>query len=159
MSSVDEDELFGKLNSTDPTPPAKVEETRALAKHEQQEKNADDDYNYTRDKLKGIIEQSEDVLECAADIAKETGEPRSIEVYSQLAKTMGDLARSVMENSKTKSAVDKDRGFVKNPNQLPEGSNVTQNNQTIFVGTTKELAEMMRKAEQSEAEVINIEES
>lgn len=111
-------------------------------------KCVDEDHEYTRTKLKEIIEQSEEVLEYAADIAKETGEPRSIEVYAGLAKTLGDLAKSVMDNNKIKSAIDKELKAQKNALGLPIGdgdqpTSITQNNQTIFVGTTKELHDMI----------------
>lgn len=153
--TIDENELFEQLNSTSNVVPAQKQLPPALSKDEQR---AEEDFEYTREKLKNIIEQSEPVLEHAADIATETGEPRSIEVYATLMKNLGDIAKAVMETNKTKSAIDKDRGVIKNPAlQIPaDGGSITQNNQTIFVGTTKELHQMLRDManEPIEGEVV-----
>lgn len=156
---IKEDKIFDKLNTALDVAPA-PSQNLPVAAHTltPDEQNAQEDYEYTKEKLKSIIDQSESVLEHAADIAKETGEARSIEVFSHLAKTMGDLARGVMGNTRDKAAVDKDRGVIKNPMlQIPsKGGSLTQNNQTIFVGTTKELSEMLRKQDE-ENNVIEVE--
>jgi len=106
-------------------------------------KTAQEDFDYSQEKIKGIIETGEGVLEHAADIAKETGEPRAIEVFSQLAKNLGDLAKSVMENNKIKSAIRKDHADIVNPQKNTIPGSLTQTNNTIFVGSAAELLNMV----------------
>ena len=65
-----------------------------------------------------------------------------------------------MDNAKSKSTIDKERGLIGNKKDIfvPEGQgNFTQNNQTIFVGTTKELHDLLEKGDAEDNEVIDME--
>lgn len=145
--SLDEDKMLSKLDSALDVKPA--EEEKLPEVKSQDEKNTESDYEYTRKKLKHLMDTSDLVLEHAADVATETGEPRAIEVYATLVKNMSDIAKGVMENSKLKSAIDKDRGQIKHGPIMDNAGGITQNNQTIFVGSTRELLNAI-KAEQAE---------
>lgn len=104
--------------------------------------NFDKDYEYTRRELKDIIATTKPVLEHASDVALEGAEPRQFEVVSGLAKSLGDLAKAVMESSKIKKEIDEKNG------ELPQ--NMVQNNNTIYVGSTKELLDAIESSEESD---------
>ena len=106
------------------------------------EDTSETDLEYTRKKLRELVELGEDVLENAKDVASETGEPRSIEVFSNLLKNVGDLTKNLMEAQKIKSAINKDKGI--DPVGAKE-TNLTQNN--IFVGTPSELNKLITQGQ------------
>lgn len=121
-----------------------------------------EDYLYTKNKLKILIDASEEVLENTAALAAETGEPRMIEVYAQLVKNLGDLAKSVMENSKNKAITEKEKAAFIHNKHLEGGAvsgnaTITNNNQTIFVGSTKELLNLIKEEETAiiEGEIVH----
>lgn len=113
-------------------------------KEQEQTSDIEADYKYTKKQLKELITHSKQILEHAGDIAMETGEPRSIEVYSQLVKNIGDLAKSVMDNSRQKVATEKDKAAIFSNKHTDSPGTVT-NNQTIFVGSTKELLRAIKE--------------
>ena len=153
----DENEMFERFGNTSLIDPSSVVDAAdnssqeiALRKEQELEKDSD----YARNKLKEIIELSEEVLDHAGAIAMETGEPQSIKAYAELTKTMVDAVNSVMDNNKVKASIERDR-MRKSGGGLDaladaaeaSGASITQNNQTIFVGTTKELHKLLNESE------------
>ena len=115
----------------------------------------EEDFKFARNAIKEIMKTSEKVLDHASDVAIETGHPRAIEVYSNMAKSMTDMAKTILDNNKVKSSVKKDvahrtKSGIQQPSLDPSTGNTT--NQTIFVGSTKEILDMIEAEEQSRAE-------
>lgn len=105
--------------------------------------NFDSDYDYTRKKLKNLVDLGEEAIEHFTEIAKETNEPRYFEVLATLLKNTGELVKGVIDNAETKSNIDK-------KNEAPKvvgDKEPTVSNTTIFVGTTKDLLEKIRQEE------------
>jgi len=101
---------------------------------------ATEDYEFTRKKLKNLVNIGEEALEHFFEIAQETNEPRAFEVLATLLKTTGELSKGISDNAKTKSSIDKDRGSIQPEGNQP--SSLTQNN--IYVGTTKDLLKQLK---------------
>lgn len=100
----------------------------------------DKDYEYVGKKLREFINDAEKVLDEAADVAVESGEAKAVEAYAQLLKVVGKLTKDIMVSSKEKAAID---SVVKAEANPPQGGDYNQTN--IFVGTTTELAEMIKQ--------------
>lgn len=139
----------------------KMEESRELATKEENQLPADlphektmndveEDYTYTKKKLKEIIETTEPVLEHAADLAMEGGEPRQIEVVATLAKSLGDMARAIAENTKMKADIYKQSGKPANPSV---NGDMVQHNNTFYVGSMEEFLNEIRKDKDEEEDV------
>jgi hypothetical protein len=97
----------------------------------------DVEFYYARNNLINILESSKDVLESAAELAVETGHPRMVEVYSGLVKNLADVNKSLFDIREKKMKMQGD--------MEPDDSPTVVNNNSIFVGSTDDLLEMMKK--------------
>lgn len=109
------------------------------------EEDAADDYTYTKKKLKDMMDIAAPVLEAAADVAQETTEARHFEAFASLLKTMSDISNSVVQASKSKSEIDKNRANIagRDKEVVPQ-ANITQNNSTVFIGSSKEILQKLK---------------
>lgn len=98
----------------------------------------EDNYQYTNEKLKELVETGQAALDEFKEICDETKEPRAYEVLATLLKTTGDLTKSILETSKTKAQIHKDSSQGNSPGTV-------NNTQYIFNGTTKDLLDSMDK--------------
>lgn len=100
--------------------------------------NVEDDYEYARNNLKGLIENGKSVIENIMYLAKEGESPRAYEVAGQLIKTIADTNKDLLDLSKKVKDVKKDT-------EVAEKSGVTNVNNTLFVGSTAELQKLIGK--------------
>ena len=96
------------------------------------------DVEFVRDNLKNLISKSSEALEHLSVIAQETEHPRAFEVLSNMIKQTGDLTTELLDVQKKRKDITQEK------NQVESGR--TTNN-AIFVGSTKELQQMLKKAE------------
>lgn len=112
------------------------------------------DYLTVRKNLREIIMSGSEAVDDLLTVAKESDSAYAYEVAAQLIKTMADVNKDLLEIHKKVKSIEGE-GQTKN-------TSITNN--SLFVGSTKELQEIMkqkRKELQSqviEAEVIEIEE-
>jgi hypothetical protein len=98
----------------------------------------EEDFAYAREKLKGLIDKSEDALDTLINLARDAEHPRAYEVLSGMLKNTADITEQLLKLQKQRKdiVVPKDQ----------EGSNgATTNNNTIFLGSTSELQKFLRK--------------
>lgn len=108
------------------------------------DKDIDDDYNFVRENLRGLITQQKAALEKMIDLSDETEHPRMFEVMGQIMKSMADTNKDLLEiQKKTKELKNEKLGGSKKDS--PKSVN-----QTIFVGSTKELQEFFKKQKNGE---------
>ena len=100
----------------------------------------EDDFKYSRENLYHIIERGQDALSGILQVAQETDHPRAYEVAGQLLKTNAENTEKLVNLQTTKK-------------KLREGDQPQRvtNNNSLFVGSTKELQQML-KQRQSEDE-------
>lgn len=60
--------------------------------------NRNDDYEYARELLYQSAERLQDILESAVDLAREAEHPRAIEVATNTASALSDIAGKMMEH-------------------------------------------------------------
>lgn len=102
----------------------------------------DEDYSYARARHYELAEKGSEALEIAMRIAHGTENPRAIEVLSGLIKTLSDV-------NKTMLGLNKDKADVKTAktgkgNVTPTiGTAVQTQNNTIFVGSSKDLNKLI----------------
>lgn len=102
------------------------------------------DYNEVRDNLKEIISVSKGAAKDLVQVATETNSPRAYEVLSGLIQTTLEANQKLMELHKTVKILKGEKGSSKN---------VTNN--SIFVGSTKDLLDMIKnKKAGKELEII-----
>ena len=95
------------------------------------------DYDKTRSNLYTLLQQGQDALNHALEVAKASEHPRAFEVVGNLMKQIADINAQLMDlHSKKKSLDTPTKGTE------PTGKTVTNNN-AIFVGSTNELSKLI----------------
>lgn len=96
----------------------------------------DDDYEYARNNLKGLIENGKEVMQNIMFVAKESESPRSYEVVGQLIKTLADTNKDLLDLAK------KSKELKQNKEEKTGDTTITN---ALFVGSTAELQKLINK--------------
>ncbi len=94
-----------------------------------------DDYEYAREVLYVASEKLQDILDSAVQLAQESEHPRAIEVASNSAQTLADVAGRLMDHHLKTNKMN---------GQLESEKNVTNNNLNVKLNT-KDLLELLGK--------------
>lgn len=97
-------------------------------------KNRKDDYVYSRELLYASAERLQDILDSAVQLAQESEHPRAIEVATNTAATLSDIAQKMMEHQLRTEKLN-------NPNKEKVS---TTNNLNVKLNT-KDLLELLGK--------------
>jgi hypothetical protein len=137
MSKIDEN-----LSSVFDTDNIQVtsEEYLPVIKEEKSDTTIDTDYNFARENIKSLITAGNTAIQSLGEIAKISEHPRAFEVFSGMLKNLADLNKDLLDIQ------------AKN-NQLTgtkSGESAALNvNQAVFVGSTKDLIQLIKKEEQN----------
>ena len=110
------------------------------AEPEKKEENVDvtKDYEYTRGQLYNLIEKGQEALNGILDVAASSDHPRAYEVAALMIKNVADTTDKLMK-------LQKDTKEVKEGKD-PKGPSTVNN--TMFVGSTADLAKMLERVEE-----------
>ena len=92
------------------------------------------DYEYTRGELYSLIDQGQEAVRGALEVAQESGHPRAYEVAVAAMKHVADMTEKLQALHKNMKDLDEEQ---KGP------SKVTNN--AMFVGSTSELQKMLKE--------------
>ena len=92
------------------------------------------DYEYTRAELYSLIDQGQEAVRGALEVAQESGHPRAYEVATNAMKQVADMTDKLMDLQKKKKDV----------NEEQRGPSKVTNN-AMFVGSTAELQKMLKQ--------------
>ena len=93
------------------------------------------DYEYTRGNLYSLIEKGQEAVEGILEVAQSSDQPRAYEVAGQMIKHVGDVADKLADLHKKVNEIE-------NPKGSSSDKQVTNN--TMFVGSTAELAKFLK---------------
>ena len=137
---------FDKLNETfnvdaeiDP-----VEEEKDAEKIQIYTSDVDDikkDYDYARGNLYSLVEKGQEAINGMLELAQESEMPRAYEVLGQLIKTTTETTEKLMALHKIKKDIEED---------TPKGPTTVNN--ALFVGSTTELAKLLKQQSQNQLE-------
>ena len=137
---------FDKLNETfnvdaeiDP-----VEEEKDAEKIQIYTSDVDDikkDYDYARGNLYSLVEKGQEAINGMLELAQESEMPRAYEVLGQLIKTTTETTEKLMALHKIKKDIEED---------TPKGQTTVNN--ALFVGSTTELAKLLKQQSQNQLE-------
>ena len=96
-----------------------------------------DDFEYARGNMLSAIEKGQEALSGVLEVAGMSQHPRAYEVAATLVKTLADANKDLLELQKRK----KDLTGV--------GPNPTTVNNNLFVGSTAELQQLIKKQNES----------
>ena len=104
------------------------------------EEDTETDYEYARGNIKNLIRAGTNAIDSLGDIARASEHPRAFEVFSGLIKNLADLNKDLLDiqakNQQITGSSNKDK--------VDPNINV---NQAVFVGSTKELIQLIKKEE------------
>jgi hypothetical protein len=103
------------------------------------------DYEMVQSNLKDLIGNGNLALEAALKVATESDSPRAFEVVAILLKTMADLNNNMLDVHKKA----KDTTGTK--------VEVKQTNNSVFVGSTKDLQNLLNKDRSTEKDIVEAE--
>jgi len=92
------------------------------------------DYEYTRANLYSLIEKGQEAVDGILELAQESDQPRAYEVAGQLIKHIGDVADKLVDLQKKVNEIE-------NPKKEKQ---ITTTNNTMFVGSTADLAKFLK---------------
>lgn len=112
-----------------------VEEPKPVKKEREADKDdRQKDYEYTRGELYTLIDQGQEAVRGALEVAQESGHPRAYEVAVAAMKHVADMTEKLQDLHKKMKDLDEEK---KGP------SRVTNN--AMFVGSTTELQKMLKE--------------
>ena len=110
----------------------KTELYDASSKLKQSTNSSDDDFQYARENLYGIIERGQDALNGIVELAQQSQHPRTYEVAAVLVRALSDANKDLLELQKRKKDLDE----IKGPKTI---------NNNLFVGSTNDLQKLIKK--------------
>jgi len=121
-----------------------IEKQNVDEKIEKLASTADDikkDYEYARGNLYSLVEKGQEAINGILELAQESEMPRAYEVAGQLIKNTSEIAEKLMALHKIKKDVEEET--TKGPTTV---------NNALFVGSTAELAKLLKQQSQEEQE-------
>jgi hypothetical protein len=97
------------------------------------------DYDYTRGNLYSLIEKGQEAINGILELAQESEMPRAYEVAGQLIKNVADATDKLMDLQKKLKDIEEEK---------PKGPTTVNN--ALFVGSTAELAKLLKQQAQNE---------
>lgn len=108
--------------------------------------NFQKDYEIVQSNLKQLIGNGNIALESALRVATESDSPRAFEVVAILLKTMADLNNNMLDvHKKAKDTTATGKTEIK------------QTNNSVFIGSTKDLQNLLNKERSTDKDVIDVE--
>lgn len=99
------------------------------------------DYSFTRSNLHALLQQGQDALYHALEVAKQSEHPRAFEVVGGLMKNLSDINHQLLSLHQKKQSIEKDAKTT----DLP----IAVNNNSVFIGSTSELSKMLNDIRKS----------
>ena len=93
------------------------------------------DYDYTRGNLYSLIEKGQEAINGILELAQESEMPRAYEVAGQLIKNVADATDKLMDLQKKLKDIEEEK-VSKGPTTV---------NNALFVGSTAELAKLLKQ--------------
>ena len=112
------------------------------------ERQKDDDYEYTRETLYVLIEKGREGIEEMIEVARQSEHPRAYEVLATLIKDTAQTSEKLMDLHRKITQLDN----MMLPAPTQETGNTTNN---LFIGSTTELQRMLKDLN-DESEVIDV---
>lgn len=141
------DENLSKIFDVEPLKQGEVPSTgqEIVPVSNKVEENADYDYDSARNNLHKLLNQGQDALYSALEIAKQSEHPRAFEVVGNLMKQLADINEQLLALSEKKQKLD-------TPKPETGGGPAKQvtNNNAIFVGSTSELGNLIKNMNKGE---------
>jgi hypothetical protein len=102
----------------------------------------DDDYEVSRNNMRVLLQQGQEALTSALEVARQSEHPRAFEVVGNLIKQLADINQQLLDLHSQKQKLDE-------PSKSDKTKQVTNN--AIFVGSTTELNKLIKNMTKGDA--------
>ena len=119
---------------------------REVLNKKQETIQVEDDFDYARENVYGIIKKGQDPIEEMMAIASASQHPAAYETLTKMLKVQSELAKTLLKLHEQKKEVKTDAPQPQQPHQQITTDKVI--NQNLFVGTTEEMQDMIEKRKQ-----------
>lgn len=111
----------------------------ALPENQTEDETVKHDYDVTRKNLYTLLDQGQDALVSALQVAKQSEHPRAFEVVSNMIKQLADINLQLLD------LTEKKQNLYLNLKREENTTNITTtNNNAIFVGSTQDLLRALK---------------
>ena len=111
------------------------------------DRQKDDDYEYTRETLYDLIEKGREGIEEMIEVARQSEHPRAYEVLATLIKDTANTSEKLMDLHRKIQTIDQ--------MMLPAPKQESSTTNNLFIGSTTELQRMLKDLN-NENEVIDV---
>ena len=122
-----------KLSQVFDVAPIEKQEVLPAVQNLEVNRDLENDFETTRSNIHSLLQQGQDALYHALEVAKQSEHPRAFEVVGGLVKHLSDINSQLLDLHKRKQAIEA---------PTKKEAAVTNNN-AIFVGSTSELSKML----------------
>jgi len=109
-----------------------------VPQEETDDAEVDTDSNFVRSNMYGLLQQGNDALQYALELAKQSDSPRAFEVVATMMKNLADMNMQMLDAHDKKQKL---KGVRKKEEQT--GPQKVVNNSIVFQGSTAELNKML----------------
>ncbi len=128
---------FDKLDDTFNIVPQDTVSETEIVKLEDDIKDIEKDYEYSRGQLYNLIEKGQEAIDGIMDVARNSDHPRAYEVAFQGIKNIADMTDKLIDLQKKMKTMDEDSSMRKGPSTV---------NNTMFIGSTAELQKFLKQS-------------
>lgn len=136
-------DTFDVEDAVDKRAPVVVESTVVVP----EDNSVDSDAEAVRDTLYNLLKKGEEAFEDLKRIAVAEESPRSFEVLNSMLGQLSDIAVKLMDVHEKKNRIKKASASDSETKAINNG---TVNNNTVFVGTTADLQQMIKRINMGE---------
>lgn len=129
------DKLLSSVFNTEPMQVSVIDEKGAVIPPAGDEDAVDADHDHIRSNMYSLIQQGNDALQYAIEIAKTSESPRAFEVVGTLIKNLSDMNLQLLDSHEKKQKL-KGKKEEQQPQKIV-------NNSVVFTGTTAEINKML----------------
>jgi tetrahydromethanopterin S-methyltransferase subunit G len=127
---------FDKLDDAFNIVPQDAVSEAEIVKLENDSKDIEKDYEYSRGQLYNLIEKGQEAIDGIMDVARNSDHPRAYEVAFQGIKHVADMTDKLVDLQKKMKTIDDE--------SIQKHGPTTVNN-TMFVGSTAELQKFLKQ--------------
>lgn len=133
------DHLLGSVFNTEPMSVTVIDEKGVVPVESQTDtENVDADHVHVRANMYSLLQQGNDALQYALELAKSSDSPRAFEVVGTLMKNLSDMNLQLLDTHEKKQKLKAKKEETTNPQKVV-------NNSVIFTGTTHEINKMLEQ--------------
>jgi hypothetical protein len=103
--------------------------------------DAEEDYIFTRNRIKNLLKVSDEALESLMTVAAESEHPRSYEVLAAMLKTSAEVTEQLIRLQKQRKELLETQDSNRSTSQAQNGPSVG-----VFIGTTADLQKQLKSA-------------